>query len=400
MLQYWIWLAERQKLGAAAKIALLEHFGSPEAVFLADAYELSRVECIKESMLESLLDKNLSAAEKILRTCDDKRITVMTYGDASYPERLRYIDSPPIVLYCDGNLPAIDRAPAIAMVGKRSASAYGLQQARRLGYQLSRSGFIVVSGAASGIDTQSLIGALTGDKPVIAVLGNGTDVVYPKENKRLYEDIRARGCLISEYPPGTRPLGEHFPVRNRLISGLSLGVIVVEADLRSGAMITARRALEQGRDVFAVPGNVGVDTMRGNLQLLKDGAMLVEDCMDVVSVYAGQYPWLADEYKPGSFEGGQPLKTAEESAAPQKSIDKPKTTNYINIDEILPTLKPDEAAIVRFLSGGVVLTDELIDGLQMPAAKVLSTVTMLEIRKIVQRLTGNRISLAQQEQNG
>lgn len=394
MLQYWIWLAERRHIGAAVKVSLLEEFGSPEMVYLADASALRRLPFLREPMIESLLDKDISSAEKILITCDNKRISVLTYGDAAFPERFRYIDSPPLVLYCDGHLPPVDSIPTIAMVGKRSASAYGLQQARRLGYQLGRCGFSVVSGAARGIDTQCLIGALTGEAPVIAVLGNGTDVVYPAENRRLYEDVRSRGCLISEYPPGTRPLAEHFPIRNRLISGLSLGVVVVEADLRSGAMITARRALEQGRDVFAIPGNIGMDSMTGNLQLLREGAYLVCDCEDIASVYAAQYPDAVKDYIPGGYEGGAPEPQTEPETKP---VDKPKTANYINVSTILPTLSAEEGAIVKFLSKGAVRTDELIDGVQQPAAKVLASVTMLEIRKLVCRLPGDRISLTEEQ---
>lgn len=290
MLKYWIWLSTRQNVSGAQAIALLSRFGSAVAIYQADEEALKRGS--DAPVPPSLLDKSLTGAEVILQQCYQKNIHVMTIQDAQYPARLRSIDDPPIVLYYKGVFPAIDTSPVIAMVGTRKASAYGLMQAKRLGYQVAKCGGMVVSGGAEGIDTMCLTGALSANRPVIAVLGGGVDVVYPASNRTLFEDIAFHGCLISEYPPQTPALGSHFPVRNRIISALSLGVVVVEAPKRSGALITANRALEQGRDVFTVPGNVGTATCEGNIQLLREGAIVVEDGWDIMKEYVHLYPDL------------------------------------------------------------------------------------------------------------
>ena len=395
MLEYWIWLSQRKNLSPRSKFAVLEHFGTPEMAFLADESELRLTPELREREYATLLDKDLGEAERILRDCDNKRISILTWSDAAYPNRLRNINNPPVVLYYEGSLPAVDHQIVIGMVGTRRASAYGLKHAKRLGYQLGRSGVIVVSGMAKGIDALSMEGALTAGQPVIGVLGCGTDVVYPKENAHLYEDVRRHGCLISEYPPGTPPLGEHFPIRNRIISGLSLGVLVVECSRASGALITAEHALEQGRDVFTIPGNLDVECVGGNLKLLKDGAYLVEDCLDVTRVYAGQFPEVVTDYIPDGYR--METVAALSAADDKKSVDKKKTGNYIDLDEILKDASPNEAAILRLLSQGPAHVDDIIDKTQIPAAQILSSITLLEIRRTLKRLPGPRYSLAEKD---
>jgi DNA processing protein len=205
--------------------------------------------------LEGILDKDTSDAEQILQECDNKGIQLMVYSDNAYPERLRNIADPPAVLYYKGTFPDFDQEAAIGIVGTRRCSAYGMLQSKQFSNLIANSGGIVVSGGARGIDTMALGGALDSLMPVVCVLGCGVDVVYPSSNRGLYEGVLRCGCLISEFPPGTRPYKWNFPKRNRLISGVSNGVLVVEAPERSGALITARLAAEQGRDLFAVPGN-------------------------------------------------------------------------------------------------------------------------------------------------
>ncbi len=396
MLQFWIWLSLRKHIRSKALLDLLERFGSPSAIYLADRMTLESVPGLKAEEIEELLDKDMREVDQILLDCDNRRISVLTYGDVSYPDRLRYIPSPPIVLYYEGVLPIVDHEPLIGIVGKRKATAYGLQQAKRFGYQLSRSGFIVVSGAAKGIDRLALEGALSGGRPVIGVLGNGTDVIYPRENKRLYEDIRSRGCLISEYPPGSKPLAEHFPIRNRLISGLSLGTLVIEADLHSGAMRTARHAFEQGRDVFAIPGCIGMPTFEGNHRLIKENAYLVDSSLDFVQMYQQAYPSVTD-YEPGVF-GNMPVETAAlTDSVDKKSIDKQNMTNYIDISTALSNASDDEAAILKYLANGEAYVDDLIEAVQLTPSSVLAAITTLEIRKLVRRRPGNRFALYEAE---
>jgi len=410
VLKYWLWLTTRRRLGNRGVLAVLRHFASPEEAYFASEENLRNIEGLPDP--SGLLDKDLTQAEQILGSCYQLGIRILTVQDASYPERLRNIDNPPALLYCRGTIPAFDTEPVIGIVGTRHASAYGLVQAKQLGYQIGRMGGIVVSGAAGGIDALAMKGALTAGRPVVGVLGGGIDVVYPAENRSLYEDTAQYGCLMSEYPPGTAPLGEHFPVRNRIISGLSLGVVVVEAPRRSGSLITAQFALEQGRDVFTIPANLGVDSCAGNIQLLKDGALLVEDGWDVMKEYVARYPELARR-EPTRFpmtlstddqadSGKISREKVDESAQTpenddKKDVDKPETRAYIDVQEILNTLSPDERAIVLLLQDKPMQLDDVIDACQLPAGRVLASVTLLEMKGYVKRLPGKRFSLAEKE---
>ncbi len=408
MLEYWLWLTTRRGLGNQGMHAVLRRFGTPEAAFYADTESLRGIEGLKDAA--PLADKDLAEPRRILEECHRNSIHILTWQDAAYPARLRAIDAPPVLLYYQGTLPDFDAEPVIAMVGTRKASLYGMQQAKMLGYQLGRLGAIVISGGAAGIDTMCLTGALTAGRPVAAVLGCGVDIAYPAKNRGLFEDIRYHGCLLSEYPPGTPPLPEHFPVRNRILSGLALGVVVVEAPKQSGALITASRALEQGRDVFALPANVGSPTSAGNLQLLKDGAILIEEGWDVMREYAALYPdrvapqpaavpmTLAPEEQ---TENRAARKVAETRRVPEKAdkkaIDNPENRDYIDVQEISDKLSPDERTVLELLRGRTLAMDELIDRAQLPAARVLSTVTLLEVKQYIRRLPGKRFSLAEKK---
>ena len=260
-LKYWLWLATRRGMGVQGMHAVLDHFGTPERVFFADPEEY---QLLSPGLSRALQDHSMAEADKVLADCDRLGIRIMTLQDADYPERLRQLDDAPCVLYLKGRMPDFDEEVAVGIVGTREATEYGKTVAKRLGLELARGGALVVSGMAAGIDTCAVRGALQGGKTVVSVVGGGIDVPYPWANRFLYEDVAASGLLMSEYPPGTENLGSHFPVRNRIISGLSLGVVVVEApEFNSGALITAERALEQNRDVFAVPGNVDAVNSRG-----------------------------------------------------------------------------------------------------------------------------------------
>ena len=396
MLRYWIWLSNLKDIGPRSKALALEHFETPEAVYFADESAYRTIDGLSKRDIAALQNKQLREAENILRVCANKKINILTWQDAAYPVRLKNIIDPPLVLYYVGRLPHVDENVLIAAVGTREPSVYGKKNAKELGYQLSRGGAIVVSGAANGIDTAALEGALTGGSPVIAVMGCGVDVIYPKRNRHLLEDIKRNGCLISEYPPGTPPYPYHFPIRNRILSGLSLGVLVVEAPAHSGALITARRALDQGRDVFTIPGNLGTFTMAGNFALLKDGAYLVENGADVLGQYAAQYHDILTEKIAASLD--ESAFVAEPIQVPRpdkKSIDKGKNTNYIDLEEALNHASPDGAALLRCLSAGEKHVDDLIDETQIPAARVLSAITMLEIQGYIKRLPAQRFSLAE-----
>lgn len=401
MLKYWIWLTTRKGLGVRGIYQVMQHFSSPEAAYFADPKEYETIRELRNP--EALQDKNLKEAEKILRECRNKGISVVTMQDAAYPRRLLALEDPPAVLYYKGVLPDLN-GPVIGVVGTRHASLYGMKQARRMGYGLSRCGAVVVSGGAKGVDTEALRGALLGGTPVVAVLGCGVDVVYPAENRSLFRDVEDRGCLISEYPPGTEPRADHFPVRNRIISGLSLGVLVVEAPAKSGALITAERALDQGRDVFALPANVDQPSGDGNLQLLRDGAVLVRDPWEILQEYVRQFPENVENRDCSGWDTGaqtvvpepekKPVSAQKSKAADKKAIDKEKNRNYIDAKKIMGNLSPQEQQLAALLEAGPVHIDALSEQLQQPAGCVLALMTMLEVKGYIQRLPGRVFSLA------
>ena len=237
-LKYWVWLSEVKGLTNRSKLLLLDYFGTPENVYYADEDEYRLVEGIEPRQIALLAEKSLENADRILGACSRLGLRLLTMQDADYPMRLRNIFEPPCLLYIKGQLPVIDEEVAVAMVGTRRASPYGIEAAEKIAYGLCKQGAVVISGAAAGVDSASHRGALRAGGKTIAVLGNGLDIVYPAENEWLYRDIAASGALISEYPPGTAGEAWHFPVRNRIISGLSLATIVVEAPEKSGALIT------------------------------------------------------------------------------------------------------------------------------------------------------------------
>lgn len=412
MLLYWIWLTVGKYISAKSKKILLERFGDVEQIFLADEEMLRGVDGLKEKEIAALADKSLALARGTLRTCDDLRVQVITWQDAAYPERLRNIYDPPLVLYVSGNLPSVDNEAAIAVVGTRKASAYGLMMSKRLGYQLSRAGAMVISGAARGIDSMALEGALTAGRPVIGVLGCGTDIVYPPENRSLLRDIRLHGCLISEYPPGTSPKPEHFPARNRIMSGLAVGVLVVEAPKKSGALITAKHALEQGKDIFAIPGNVGANSLEGNIALIKEGATMVECGADIVREYVQRFPKLnaapvecdfeqALEMFPKSEVPMHYKSTEEDEKAARRELKK-KQSNPEKVDpiEVFRNLTENQMKIMQAVQSGSRHIDELIELTGLTASAVLGAVTAMEIKGYIKRLPGQRFKLPGLEEPG
>lgn len=395
MIKYWIWLATRKGLGPGGARLVAQHFASPELAYFAQPGEYESIEGLRS--WESLLDKDMTLPEQIVQQCYTLGISVLTMQDAAYPERLRMVDDAPLVLYYRGILPDLN-GPAIAVVGTRKASAYGMTQARRLGYSLARCGCTVISGAARGIDTEATKGALTGGGPVVAVLGGGVDVVYPKENKYLLQDVEHTGCLLSEYPPGTQPLSGHFPVRNRIISALSLGVLVAEAPEKSGALITAARALEQGRDVFVLPANVDVESCGGNLKLLRDGAIPVRDAWDILQEYVARYPdRLVNRAIPEVKRPKQEQQAEPRQEIPvKKDIDKPKRKVYIDLKERMEDLSQDEQSLVTLLKNGPMHIDDLADLSHLGAGRALASLTLLEVKGMVQRPSPRMYELAEE----
>lgn len=414
MLIHWIWFANRPNLSDRGRAEILQHFQDAEDVYFAASDAFSCVDGLTAEALASLQDKDLSQAEQILGECAKKQIHILTWRDAAYPVRLKAIADPPVVLYYKGRLPQFDALPLIAVVGTRDATAYGLTTAKRMGSQIAACGGIVVSGIASGIDGMAMRGALTADMPVVAVLGCGADVIYPRSNRSLYADTERNGCLLTEFPPGTPPAKWNFPRRNRIISGISCGVLVVEAPEKSGALITARQAADQGRDVFVVPGNIDVASCKGSNALMRDGGIPVSSGWDVLSEYVSLFPdkihdrsrssrqmAYPDEVEQLQRETEVPMpKVAETPQIPEKrkskkkkEIDNRQMPPYIDAEEPLPPLSSQEEAIVQLLRGGITLVDDLMAQSGQNAGSVLATLTMLEIKGIVARLPGKRVEL-------
>ena len=414
MLIHWLWFATRTGMGDKTKSVLLSHFEDPEAIYFAQELEFERFEELGGSAVESLMDKDLSGCEEILQQCQDRKIHILTFRDAAYPNRLKNIPDPPMVLYYKGTLPPFDELPVIGVVGTRKATPYGLTAAKRLGYQIASCGGTLVSGMASGIDGVAMKGALTAGGTVVGVLGCGADVIYPPSNRWLYLDTEKYGCLLTEFPPGTPPIGRNFPRRNRIISGLGCGVLVVEAPERSGALITARLAADQGRDVFVVPANIDVESARGSNALLRDGAIPVSSGWDILSEYQYQFPGkvrrrrttvnlTADEGEL-SQERETPQKVAQEPKKPVKSkpekepprkkvIDKAEKSAYIDLKKTPIALTPDEELIVGALKDGQKLVDDVIAQSGKAAGVILASLTLLEVKGIVRRLPGRFIEL-------
>ena len=396
-LQYWLWLSQLPRVNSQMKLALLEHFGGdPERIYFGEEGEYLLVEGMTRAIAGALKQKSLDTANRVLGDCDKLGLRIITIQDLDYPDRLRNIYDPPILLYVQGRMPQFDGEVAVAMVGTRRCSPYAMEMGERLAYQLAGHGAVVVSGLAAGSDSAAHRGALRAGGFTAAVIGGGHDIIYPRENRNLYEDIAARGVILSEYPPGTEHRGGHFPVRNRIISGLSLGVVVLEAPEQSGTLITAGRALDQGRDVFAVPGQVGDRRCAGSNQLLRDGAGVVTDAWDVLGHYAGRFPHKIRSLRmeePRRFGGGAPEEKPEKKKEkkPEAPAQPEKPVLDLSGDH---GLTDDQLRIVRALNGRTVQVDDLVEETQIPTRRVLSALTVLELDRIVTQESGKRLSLA------
>lgn len=414
MLEYWVWLAHRSGVNDRLKMELLQHFGTPEQVYFASEEDLAQFENLRPEGREALQDRSLESSRVILDTCLRQGIRLLTYTDEAYPQRLKNIYDPPVLLYYKGELPRFDDLPVIGIVGTRKASAYGRNTAQRFGYEISRSGGVVISGLADGIDSAAMNGALTAGGNIVGVLGCGVDVVYPRSSRSLYRDTERFGCILSEFAPGTEPFRWNFPKRNRIISGLSCGVLVVEAPKKSGSLITARCALDQGRDVFVVPGNVDLPNFEGSNALLRDGAGAVSSGWEVLEEYQARFPDMihrdaqpkdcpsivADpekEPEPQPKVAQKPRVPAqkEKQKAPvkEKAIDKAASSPYIDLSDRMQGLSETQKTIVNALLNGPRLTDDIIAETGISAGRLLGDLTILEVKKIVSRLPGKRITL-------
>lgn len=398
-IKYWVWLSAL-RMRPNAKQMLLDHFqGDPERLYYSTDSELKAVEGVRDGDLKALSVRELETAMDILARCEMDHIDVITLQDAAYPARLKNIYDPPVVLYVKGKLPAIDEEAAIAVVGTRDASPYGLKMARRFGHDLAACGALVISGLTRGIDHAGAQGALEACGKVVGVLGTSHDGAHGE----LYEDVIANGALISEYPPGSKTYRDQFRYRNRITAGLSVGTLVVEAPESSGAVNFAYEALDQGKDVFALPGNVDAENCAGTNRLLKEGARPVTKVWDILEEYAQLYcgKLRMIEEKQLQKLRGMPAAKPEKYADfvqvrvpnPKKVIDKPKPVEYIDLEKQLDGLTPEQLKIVSAMGKEPIHIDDLIDATGMDAPSVLAELTMLQIDGIVEQEPGKRFTL-------
>ena len=388
MLKYWLWLMELPGLTNQTRLALLRHFPTPEDVFWADPEEVLLTEGITRAQAALLKNKDLSTADRILADCQRLNIQLLTIQDAAYPSRLKNIYDPPCLLYVKGRLPVFDEEVAVAVVGTRDCTPYGVTCAEKLGYGLTRGGGLVVTGLARGIDAAATRGALRAGGVTAAVVGNGLDVHYPPESRYLYEDVAAAGVLLSEYPPGAEPAGWHFPVRNRILSGLCIATLVVEAPERSGALITAGTALEQGRELYAVPGPIDAPTSIGCNQLIRDGAIMVTEAGDLLGDFMARFP---DKLRP---EESRHQPSIMGYQARQKTEPKPVPPSVsLSCNDL--SLTDDQIALLRALpEEEPMLVDDLIELTDLPTRRVLSALTVLEIEHLIEQHSGKRYTRA------
>lgn len=404
-LKAWLWLTRRLECGPAWQV--LRHFGGPERAYFADPAEYALIPRLSPAQRQALGDKSLDREDQILARCDRAGIGLLTWQDSLYPERLRNIELPPLVLYFRGTLPRFDEEIAIAMAGTRRATPYGCKAAAELAFQITRLGGLVLTGIVEGCDRYAADGALKAGGPLVCVLAGGVDVPYydTEANRRLLEDAAACGALISEYPPGTPHLAEHFSARNRLLAGLSLGTLCVEAPARSGTLQVARLALEQGRDVYAVPANIDAEAGVGTNQLLVRGeAICVCSGANVLEHYRSLYPRLRSARPLSEADQAQrlaapvsPDHTPRQPAAPSApaeatapQVPSPAPLRQLRLAEHKSEFTDDEIAVLRALDGGALVTDAIVAAAGVPARRVSATLTVLTIRALVRQLPGGR----------
>ena len=389
-----------QGIGQKTILFLMDKFGSAEKILNATSQELEGIGELSPNARNSLTQKNFGCPlEHELALIDEFGCYVITYYDDDYPLLLKQIDTPPLLLYVRGELKPED-AVSIALVGSRQAKDYGRRVSYQLSYQLAKRGLTITSGLAKGIDTCAHRGALDANGRTIAVMGNGLSIVYPAANSKLVERIIESGALISEFPMGMKPRAENFPIRNRIISGLTFGTVVVEASNRSGALITARLASEQGREVFAVPGQIFSELSTGTHRLIDDGAKLintVEDLLEALpqhfrnqitpqtAVTGSDADTIIQQPRPDNKR--TPQHTDPTTADINTSADKKVAANIP-----IPDLTPDEKVVFNAIEIPTSHIDSIVRATELPINQVSSVLLMLELKGIIEQLPGKMFS--------
>ena len=407
---YWIWFSQLRETNPQQKWDLLLKLGDIDSIFNAQAIQLRAVKWMTKPALDELQDRDISDAYALYKACKTNAIQLLPCTEPEYPASLKEIPDPPVLLYYRGILPDFSAQPNVGIVGTRKATAYGLRMAQLFGRQIAACGALVISGGAAGVDTLAIRGALEAGKPVVAVVGNGLDTVYPTSNTQLFKMVEKTGCVMSEYPPGTPALNWHFPQRNRIISGIAQGVLVVEAPDKSGALITARQAKKYRKDVFVVPANLDAEAAKGSNALLQEKAMPAYSGWDVVKTYQGQYPKAVEyndgqtvvcpldfvtepEKKPVTKLRNRNLKMSDAVINDKKTIDNDAANGYSGIETASRDYTPDEQEILNCLGKEPVFIDQIVAQVNMPSGKVMAILTMLAMEGKVVQHSGKRVSL-------
>ena len=418
-LLYWVWLSTRLTPGTDIYARLRASFSSPEEIFRADEEDIKRTVGSKATAaIAALNDKDLTDARRILDYAAMRHVGILTYDDPRYPERLRRIETPPVLLYYAGRLPDLENCFAVAVVGSRDYTEYGAKLTFEIAHDLAVGGATVISGLAYGVDSIAASAAIAGGGQTVAVLGSGIDVIYPREHVKLARLVATHGAIMTEYPPGTKPYGSHFPVRNRIISALSHAVLVTSASLRSGSLITARYAKEQGKQLYALPGNVNEPLCEGTALLLREGARAAVCAEDILNANETAFPGIVNLFRllerpqapmekvlaaSGIAFRGQKRRVltgdkVSSSHAADTESGKSASTELVAEgkpivadDTVLRTLDETTRAVYECIpaEGEISIDTIRVDGVSV--GKISGCMTKLEIKQLIQLLPGGRV---------
>lgn len=397
-LRYWLWM--QRALGEGAHIRnIIEDFGSAKELYNANILEWKMSPALTPKQINRLSQTDINIADEMIYTCENNGWSMIDYEDRRYPERLRNIYNPPCVLYVDGVMPDMDRLAVIGIVGTRKASAYAVKVAHIMSRGVTECGALVVSGGALGVDTAAHKGALSAGGKTVAVLGCGLGASYLNENKSLRDVIKNNGALVTEYPPFTRASRTTFPMRNRLISGLSVGVLVVEAGVKSGSLITANYALEQGRDVYAVPASVLSVDFAGTNKLIDDGAIVATKPAQIVSAYSEKFDTLdiskarnMDELIKDESDKSANIEK-DNSKLSFEALEENRAKRLENEKRALK-LSGDAERVYQCLDDCFLHIDAIIEKTGLPGSKVTASLTQLEVMGLAESASGKRYKLS------
>ena len=391
--KYWIWL--QLCLGCGAEFnGILEEYSSPERLYSASLLDWKMSSSLTDRVIDKLTKYDLSDAEKVIEICDKNGYKIITFDDSEYPAKLRDLYNPPAVLYVDGALIDFERYAVISVVGTRKASTYGLRAAKYLCKGMAICNAVIISGGALGIDSAAHEGAMEAGGKTFAILGNGLGDSYLRANDRLRNRIKETGgALITEFPPLTRATKYTFPMRNRIISGLCDGLIVVEAGVKSGSLITANCAIDQGRDVYAIPASIFDPAFQGTNKLIDDGVYVATSPYTVLSQYKEKYETLDLSEAKSVYElskGRADVSNKEQMSF--ENIEKDRAER-VRIQQESLNLSGDELEVYNLLSSEFTALDDIIQNESITVSKALSALTMLEIKGVVESAAGKRYRL-------